>query len=235
MWEGGEVWIIGGGPSVPAQFGVPSDIIEKVLSKELDPSAYSPYMKRLHNQHVIGVNIAYLIGAWIDMVFFGDKRWYYQNRDRLAKFPGLKVSCHPHLKHEKFQKENIKYLSRDRQKGRGISSNRTAVCWNANSGAAAISVAAHAGAKRIVLLGFDMKLEDNKHHWHGLYRPGGRAANSLPFHRHLPGFKQIAKDARQKGIEIINASPNSTIEDLPKMSVKEVFEKYDTKTVSLVS
>jgi len=226
MWEEGEVWIIGGGPSLPRQFDVPDAVIQKVISGSLPLSAYSPYFAAIHNKHIIGVNVAYLIGDWIDMVFFGDKGWWLANREQLAKFPGLKVSCHPKFNSNEFATERIKYLARDKQHSRGISSSLSTVSWNSNSGAAAISIAANAGAKRIILLGFDMKLGmNNKQHWHGLYGSAKRKeinARKLPFHRHLRGFPEIAKDAKRRGIEIVNACPDSMIECFRRVSVKEL-------------
>jgi len=226
IWEGGECWIIGGGPSVTKQFNVPDDIVQKVLLKELPPSAYSPYLTPIHDKHVIGVNAAFLIGDWIDMVFFGDKGWFIANRKQLAKFPGLKVTCHPKFKSQEFAPERIKYLQRDRERGKGISPNKGKVCWNGNSGAAAISVAANAGAKRIILLGFDMKLnENNKQHWHGLYGTARRKKiepKKLPFARHLHGFPMIARDAKERDIEIINACPDSAIDVFPRRSVCKI-------------
>jgi hypothetical protein len=44
----------------------------------------------------------------------------------------------------------------------------------------------------------------------------------LPFDRHLRGFAQIAKDAQQRGIEIINACPESAITQFHKCNVKEL-------------
>ena len=86
LWEGGECWILGGGSSLAVQFGVPDEIIQKVLRKELPVSAYSPYMSAIHDKHVIAVNAAFLLGDWIDMLFWGDKRWYLTNRLRIAEF-----------------------------------------------------------------------------------------------------------------------------------------------------
>ena len=224
MWEGGDVWLIGGGPSVTEQFEVPQKIIQQVLSKELPPSAYSPYMKAIHNKHVIGINAAYLIGDWIDMVFFGDKRWFLENRKRLAEFPGLKVTCHPNLTNN--DAEQIKVLPRHKKHGKGISPDSGRVCWNGNSGAAAISVAVNAGASRIILLGFDMKLdENNKQHWHGLYGSANRKkidTKHLPFSRHLLGFLNIRRDSLIRGVEILNACPDSTIKEFEKTTVKKV-------------
>lgn len=223
MWEGGDVWILGGGPSVTKQFGIPDSVVQKVVAGISPPSVYSSYMSGIHNKHVIGINVAYLIGDWIDVVFFGDVGFFLIHKERLAKFPGLKVCCHPSV-----EKHNwVKYLLRDRNKSKGISNAVNTISWNNNSGASAISMAAHAGAKRIILVGFDMKLNgNNQQHWHDLYGKGEirgvRELQKLPFERHLRGFPEIARDARKLGIEILNASPTSAIDDFPKFSVKEL-------------
>jgi len=230
MWEGGECWIIGGGPSMPRQFGVPEEVIQSVHSRQSLPNAYSSYMAAIHNKHIIGINSAFLIGDWIDIVFFGDKHWFFDNRQQLAKFPGLKITCHSNLGSEKYKSDQIKYLPRAGR--RGISRNNRSVCWNHNSGAAAISVAVHMGCSRIILLGFDMKLDrGGAQHWHSLYKVEGQPRKqkkfNMPFDRHLIGFPYIAKDAKRFGVEIINACPDSAITDFPKMTVKQILERVD--------
>lgn len=222
IWEGGDVWIIGGGPSMPRQFDVPETIIQKVCNGTLPPSAYSPYMKGIHKKHIIGVNMAYKIGTWIDMIIFGDSGFYLKERTELCKFPGIKVSCHPDSRNESW----IKYVGRDSSHIRGISTQSNAISWNSNTGAAAISLAVHTGAKRIILLGFDMNIDgQNMQHWHNLYGKGpvddDRRRQRLPFGRHMLGFPTIEEDARRLGVEIINASPDSAIKCFPKMTVKE--------------
>lgn len=225
MWEDGDVWIIGGGPSISQQFNVPDRIVNKVIEGSLPLSAYSPYMTALHAKHVIGVNVAYMLGEWVDMVFFGDSGFFLTHLQRLAQFPGLKVSCHPAVARYPW----VKYTPRDNKHPRGISGNTQMVSWNGNSGAAAISIAVHAGAKRVILLGFDMKLSDgNRQHWHNVY---GRAPvnvrdqrkmRKLPFDRHLRGFDQIARDAKHMGVEIVNACPDSAIREFPRCNAAEL-------------
>lgn len=225
MWEGGECWIIGGGPSLTEQFDIPQDIVQRVLSKELTPDAYSPYLAPIHKKHVIGINAAYLIGKWIDIMFFGDARFFLEHRERLAKFPGLKVSCHERPAGVKYANDNIKYLPKHKGHGNGISPVADKVCWNQNSGAAAISVAANTGATRIILVGFDMKMNGTVQHWHSLYGTAGkkdRPLRSLPFQRHLKAFPAIDRDARQRGIEIVNACPDSEIQEFEKTTVKSL-------------
>jgi len=222
MWEGGDVWIIGGGPSVPKQFGIPDEIVQSVIKGTSPPSVYSPFMTFLHDKHVIGINVAYLIGDWMDAIFFGDIGFFLKHQRGLAAFPGLKISCHPQT--DKY--DWVKYTPRDKTHPKGISDNPKMVSWNNNSGSAAVSIAANAGAERIILLGFDMKMDNTQQHWHDLY---GRNAprnpkkpRHMPFDRHLRGFSDMAKDAKRRGIEIINASPDSAITCFPKYSIKEL-------------
>lgn len=203
---------------MPRQFGVPEDVIQSVISREKRPSAYSEYLAPIHGKHVIGVNNAYQIGNWIDAVFFGDCSWYLVHRLALAKFPGLKITCCNRFSSKRKEaSEGIKYLAKDSGHRYGVSSDRSKVSWNANSGAAAINLAVHFGVKRIILLGFDMNLDaDKKSHWHGSHKKVGEKKKPPPFARHLKGFPVIAKDAKTMGVEIINANPKSAIKEFLK-------------------
>lgn len=225
IWKDGECWIIGGGPSVPRQFGVPEDVISQVLKRTSGPEVYSPYLSYLHDKHVIGVNAAYLIGNWMDFIVFGDTKFYLQNRINLLLYPKTIIGCNNNGK-GKIQVNEIKHVMRSR-KNYGLTLNDPCkITWNGNSGAAAINVACHMGVKKIFLLGFDMNLDNNlSQHWHVHYNSANiKKTNTkkLPFHKHLVGFPQIAKDAKRAGIEIINVSPDSKIKDFIKVSLKDI-------------
>lgn len=229
IWKDGECWIIGGGTSVPRQFDVPENIIQAVMVGG-SASAYSPYLAPLHSKHVIGVNNAYKIGDWIDTIFFGDCSWYLHHKEALYQLRCLKVTCCDRFAQRTVEaSEGIKYLAKDRQHATGISTDRTKVAWNNNSGAAAINLAVHFGVRRIVLLGFDMTLDSQRFsHWHGSHATSrGEPYRKLnvrvpPFARHAKSFPAIAEDARSLGVEILNASPISTLSVFPKVSVKDL-------------
>jgi len=228
MWEGGECWIIGGGPSMPRQFGISEDVIEDVLHKRTPPSTYSPYLSPIHDKHVIGVNAAFLIGDWMDMVFFGDGKFYFQNQEAMNAYPKLRVTCNPNL-HKRPHIKEIKFMARDGNHAVGLTTKKGHISWNHNSGAAAMNVAVHMGAKRIFLLGFDMTTDDKKNlHWHSEYSTIGhtrtRKEKSLPYHKHTPSFPFIARDAAAQGIEIINVSLESTLKQFPKMNLEEALK-----------
>lgn len=220
MWKDGECFILGGGPSLPRQFGIPSPVIERVCSKAFDPEKYSPYLHPIHDKHVIGVNNAYQIGTWIDVMFFGDCSWYNVHRHPLAKWPGLKITCCNRFRGKhKENMEGVKYVEKNNKCTYGLTpGNPSKISWNSNSGAAAINVAVHFGVKRIILLGFDMNTDGKKTHWHRGHNP----KKTPPFKRHLRGFSPIAEVAEEIGVEILNCSQESAITHFPKVALSEV-------------
>ena len=217
IWEGGQCFILGGGGSLPRQFGVPEEIIAAVQSKKLKPAAYSDYMTPIHDQHVIGVNAAMLFGNWIDVLFFGDGKFLKLYKTPILKFQGLRITSD---QNSGDISGKVKYVKKDRVKKHGICYTPNTLCWNGNSGAAAINLAVHFGVKRIILLGFDMDLDSSrKQHWHGLYR--ARKDTDTVFKRHLVGFSSIAFDTRHT-VEIINANPKSKITAFPRIDFKDI-------------
>lgn len=216
IWKNETIFIIGGGSSMPYQFDIPQNVIQDVKNKVQPVSSFSPYMNVLHNRKTIGINAAYLIGDWIKIIFFHDEDFWIRNKTGLTNHPGRLICCnnsfvnHPH--------ERVEYLPKDRTKKFGIHSEHDKICWNHNSGAAAITVAANLGAKRIVLLGFDMNAPTGKSHFHSEYNQ----KRLPPFEKHLLGFAQIASDAKDRGIEIINCSMDSAIDVFPKINLKDI-------------
>ena len=227
IWENGEVWILGGGPSVITCFDIPADVVEAVRLRKSGIDTYSPYLAALHSKHVIGINVAYQFGNWIDMCFFGDKNFLLLHKAGLSNFRKLVITCHP-----KVGEQNtswIKYLPHERagkSRKMGISTRPDMVCWNENSGAAAISVAAWTGVKRIILVGFDMTLDSvsKEQHFHNSYCEKGKGLlpKQLPFEKHLTAWSAIKSDADSMGIEILNTSLNSAIKEIPKVHIKEL-------------
>jgi len=223
IWEGGDAWIIGGGPSLATQFNIPKDVVLGVQNGKLPLSTYSPYMEALHDKHVIGVNVAYMLGDWVDIAFYGDKNFYNRYFASLAVFPGLKITCYPHER----SLDWLKYVGMDKNHPRGINRDPTKVSWNKSTGAAAINLAYHTGVNRIFLLGFDMKLDTTSHqHWHDVYNRGAivdeRRIRKLPFARHLRYFPYIVREAKELGLEIINVNPDSGISGFPKVPLSAI-------------
>jgi len=218
IWSGGTAVILGGGPSITQQFNIPEYVVDDVYKRRQTPAAYSPYLKAIHKQHVIGVNVAYKMGDWVDVVFFGDESTWLEDKENLLKFKGLRVTCSDNLNYIK----RLKCLNRNKIKPFGLTIEPNAVSWNGNSGASAINFAIHTGVKRIILLGFDMQVDEKgNQHWHKFYVGDTKTLEST-MSNHLKGFPQIKIDADALGVQIINANPSSRIECFPKMNFKDI-------------
>lgn len=221
MWEGSDVWIIGGGASLAHQFNVPADVIKKVESGQEHISIYSDYLKPLHDKHVIGVNLSFMLGNWVSVLYFCDKSFYRVYRNQINSFRNLKVTCVNSIERKLLPTtRNIKRMKRDNKLG--LSEKKDTICWNHNSGAAAINFAIHTGAKRILLLGFDMQPLGGRTHWHEGFQNYTKPTGDVVFERFLKVFPQLAKDAKAKGIEILNVNKDSAIDVFKKVDLKDV-------------
>lgn len=202
LWPGETVFIIGGGPSLEG----------------MD-------LTSIHSRRVIGVNDAYTLGKWVDICFFGDYDWWTKhNKDwiqpdsspghaGLKKFGGLVVTNAERCR----QDSGVLVMSR---RPKGLHLQAEYLGWNANSGAAAINLAIILGAKKIVLLGFDMKLGNKgQMNWHK-----NKKAKPNPglFDKFQTGFAELKKgiDKLRPDAEVVNATPNSDLTIWPMVELK---------------
>lgn len=224
IWEGGDVYIIGGGHSIIKQFKIPQNVVDKVRSKQSSISAYSKYLAFLHNKHVIGVNQAFKFGNWVDILFYGDNGFFLNNQYAINKFSGIKIGCHNKTKYHR--KYGIKYVPRDPNRVKGLTKKPNYVSWNLNSGACAINLAYHLGAKRVFLIGFDMNRDKHNQHYHNEYRSEEaeleRKKKNMPFARHLKSFPAIKRDAKNFKLDIININPDSQIKEFPTCNIDDL-------------
>lgn len=175
---------------------------------------------RLHGRAVIGVNYSGILLPWVNVCWFGDCRWFDWNVNKLQKYPGLKVTCCERLHVVPW----LRVLRRSCRAGVGIETEPGKVAWNHGSGGSAINFAWHLGAHRIVLLGFDLKRdENNRSHWHDEYtrvNPSQEEIN-YTYKRFRQGFDQIAHEAKGLGLEIFNANPDSSLDSFPRVPLEE--------------
>lgn len=84
-----------------------------------------------------------------------------------------------------------------------------------NSGAQAIHLAAKFGAKRILLLGFDMKLGENgRRHWHEEH-PKPCVQRSL-FDEWMLKMAVLAKELESAGVSVVNCTRSTALTCFPR-------------------
>jgi len=198
MWPDKAVFVIGGGPS-----------IEK---EDLTP---------LHKRHVIGVNNAYQLGEWVDIVFFGDARFYNWNTNALLNFPNRIIHCCKPLNKPEFPFEYLEKISAGPETKQPYP-----IVWHSkkiarhvnkggNTGASGISLASKLGAQHIILVGVDMKMKEDRHNFHNTHQHTPKDDVYRKFTAH---FESLAEETKRLGIRVVNATPDSNL---------NVFEKKD--------
>jgi hypothetical protein len=87
-----------------------------------------------------------------------------------------------------------------------------------NSGYAAINLAYHLGAERVLLLGYDMMVRAGKRHWFGNH-PQGMDANSN-YASFVARFRTI--NPADYGIEIWNVTRETALDCFPRYDLDEI-------------
>ena len=95
-----------------------------------------------------------------------------------------------------------------------------------NSGTCAISLAVSAGARRIILLGFDCTFApDGRKHWHGNHPPG--LQNCLSIARWPLQFTRVKRQADAARVPVINCSRRTSLDMFPRVPLEEVLREIE--------
>lgn len=150
---------------------------------------------RHETRAVIVTNTSYRIAPWADVLYAMDAGWIKRYRDDVQKsFRG------------------VLYTRSQRIRGAEVAmTGRDPIQLERNSGAGAVQLAAHWGARRIILLGYDCQRTRGLTHWHGDHPPGLGNARSLPTWPKM--FDNVARSLT--GVRIINASRSTALRSFP--------------------
>lgn len=152
----------------------------------------------------IAVNASYrrAQGAWVDLVYMGDYQAvkYYAtdvHKMRLELWTCSRLGAEQH---------QANYVQGLNEEGLG----RKAVHLNGNSGFQALNLAFLFGARRIILLGFDMKAApDGRRHWHDEHpRPLVQASQ---FGEWIHKSVKLADDLKAADCDVVNVTPGSAL------------------------
>lgn len=172
----------------------------------------------------IAVNDAYLLAPFADVLYFADVKWHNWHKDRpeFRAFAGEKCSiflgADPKL-------GGVHLLKQAGQVG--LSTDAGAICTGSNSGYQAINIAVLAGAKRVVLIGYDGRATGGRQHFFGDHPDRSHA----PYEVTRARFGELVAPAKKAGVEILQATPNSWVECFPMVSLAESLEPHTTPAV----
>lgn len=186
MWEGDTVAVLASGPSMSQV------VADKVRAAGI---------------RAIVVNDTYRLAPWADLLYAADRRWWEANPEAATEFAGVKL-----VGQSGVFLPGVQVMMRSGTSG--FDPNPKFVRTGNNSGYAAVHVAIHAGAARILLCGFDM----DGTHWFGSHTKRGlRNPNPGSFAAWIPRFA----DLRGRGAEILNCTPGSKLTAFPFVELDE--------------
>lgn len=184
MWEGETIAVLASGPS---------------MSREIADQVRAAGLK------AIAINTTFRLAPWADLLHASDHRWWdkYHKETEAIEFAGLKTAC------ERTSFKDVNVLTSTGSTG--FDDDPSHVRSGGNSGYAAIHIAAHAGAKRILLLGYDMHGD----HWHGRHPEPLRNAGDGIFNRWLTWYDTLSPELTKRGIEVVNCTSGSHLKVWP--------------------
>ena len=172
---------------------------------------------------VLAIKENYDLAPWCEVVYGCDAAWW-KNRRGLPDYRGLKVAGAQELK---YHFKDIKILELEKYDDFIRLETPGTVGAGGNSGFQAVNLVAQFGAKKILMIGFDMDHRTRYPHWYGRNNgPGRTNPDHFNYDRWRKAFTQSSAILHDAGIEVINASLKSTLKCFKMMSVGETLEEW---------
>jgi len=172
--------------------------------------------------HVIAINESWRLVPFADMLYGCDAVWW-SIRNGVPDFKGLKVSqdelaCakYPDIKRVKIldPMSNTLILNKPGEIGAG-----------GNSGFQALNLAVQFGATGIMLIGFDLHINDGDH-WHGRHPQPLSNPDGFNILRWVSAFERTTGLLKSMDVQVVNCSQYSKLTTYPKMTVEEAMRRW---------
>lgn len=197
---------------------------ESCIVAATGPSLTAGVAEACKGHNIIAVNDAYRLMPFADVLYACDEKWW-DVHGGCQGFRGEKWSSHGDESGPSAP-QNSKTSAADRYGLRlvrgwdreGFSLDSRYIHYGSNSGFQAINLAILFGAKRILLVGFDMTAHSGKKHFFGDHPAG--LINNANYERFIPQFERAAK-LLPDGIEVINCTKGSSLRCFPMMELSD--------------
>jgi hypothetical protein len=160
---------------------------------------------------VIAIKDAIQLAPWADVLYAAgfDNSYWWQRVGPTLDFAGLRYTVDP----ESRAWASVLRMGSD---DLPLAKSPDSLALGKHSGYQAINLAVHLGAKRIVLLGYDMRPATGKDHFFGAH-PHGRSPN---FELFLKWFPAIVEPLEMLDIQVVNASRDTALTIFPTLPIE---------------
>jgi hypothetical protein len=193
--------------------------------------ASGPSTKRVNvaalrgQMRVIAIKENVELCPWAEVVYGCDAAWW-RNANGLPKYAGLKVSATPRVV-TRFPDIYIVPVQ-DPSCDRLVLAPLGTVGSGGNSGFQALNLAVQFGARRVLLIGFDMTDQFGVH-WYGRANGNGRSNPAeWNFRRWRAAFATASVQLKAAGVQVLNASDLSVLTCFPKITLEQALHEWRT-------
>ena len=167
----------------------------------------------------IAINDAYLLAPFAALLYFADAKWWrwQVEKPEWKAFAGERCSI---FMGKEITDKSIHLLENAKQAG--LSTDPGAICTGSNSGYQAVNIATLAGARRVVLVGYDGQPFGGRHHFFGDHPDKSHP----PYEVIRARFRELIEPTRAIGCEIVNASPGSKIDCFRMVPLEESLQPH---------
>lgn len=163
---------------------------------------------------MVATNDTYRLAPWADVLHACDEKWWEVHLG-VPEFAGLKFS----LQNGARQWPGVQVIGA--QGDRGLSADPSEVTTGKNSGHQAINIAVHLGAKRIVLLGYDMQAREGApSHFFGEHPKPLKAMPAFAYC--ISCFESLVQPLALLGVEIVNCTRETALTCFPRQPLEAV-------------
>jgi hypothetical protein len=172
------------------------------------PSMASTVPTRSSEHRYIVTNTTFRLVPWADVVYGCDFLWWKTHAAEVKRVaPEMMCWTQDKASAERY---GVNLVRNEALPGSSLTGLRV----NGNSGAGAINLAVLFGARKIILLGFDMREgPSGEKHWHADH-PSPCVQKQL-FGEWIFKYEAVAKDLKALGVEVVNATPRSALKCFP--------------------
>lgn len=191
------------------------------------PSAKKEDLEQLRGRAaVLAIKQNVELVPWSDVVYGCDEAWW-RHKKGLVDFKGIKVSWapraigrYPDLHKVEIETSQDRIYPVEKRSYRMVFDKPGTLGNGGNSGYQALNLAVQFGAKKILLIGFDMH-DRSGVHWYGRnhWERAGNPSRDC-FDRWLKALDVAARDLEYIGVQVINTSPISALTCFPRGTVK---------------
>jgi hypothetical protein len=183
------------------------------------PSLTAEVAEACRGHDAIAVQDAYRRLPFAQVLYGCDAKWWRFHKGAQS-FAGEKWTSHgPASSNDKSPiLETFGLKSVAGFQGEQFSTNPDHIYYGSNSGFQAVGLAILFGARRIVMVGFDMRHHKGKHHFFGNHP--APLHNPTNYQRFIGAFEKASK-RMPEGVTILNATPGSALKCFPMVTLDE--------------